>query len=348
MSEFLKIVNFSIDLNTFKLQNISFSINRGDYLCIIGPTGAGKTILLESILGFYKPKYGKIFFKSKDITNLPPEKRNIGIIYQDYALFPHLSVEKNIEYGLKHKDFNKVKKIAEILGIQELLDRFPDSLSGGEKQRVAMARALIVEPELLLMDEPFSALDVQTKSKLRKLIRDIRDKLNLTVIHITHDLDDVWALANKVAIIKEGKLIQFGTLDEIMFKPASEFVAKFTGTNVLNGKVIKIENDLTVLKIDGFEIASVDRGRIGENVKIAIRPENIILFKEKPENLSARNVLAGKYEDYFIENKVCHVIINLGSTRIKALLTIAAFEEFNFKRGDLVYVVVKATNVRIV
>ncbi len=345
---FLEIKNLSIDLKTFQLKDVSFSLRKGDYLCIIGPTGAGKTILLESIIGIYKPAYGKIYINGKDITNLPPEKRNIGIIYQDYALFPHFPVKKNIEYGLKQKNSKKIDKICSLLGISHILERMPESLSGGEKQRVALARALVVEPQLLLMDEPFSALDNQTRFKIRQLIRGIVEKLNITVIHITHDFDDVWALANKIAIIKDGKLLQFGILEEIMFKPKNEFVAEFLGTNVLEGVVKDIKNNLTYISINGEEISSIDKAEVGKNVKIAIRPESIIIFKNKPDHLSARNVINAEFEDYFIENKICHVILKIGKFRVKAILTLPTFEEFNFKKGDKVYLIIKATNVRII
>ena len=346
--KYLKIENLSIELKSFRLNNISFDLEKGDYLCIIGPTGAGKTILLESITGIYKLKNGRILLNGSDITNLTPEKRKIGIIYQDYALFPHLNVRKNIEYGSNKKDENKLLNLCKLLKIENLLNRFPETLSGGEKQRVALARALIVEPKLLLMDEPFSALDNQTRFKIRQLLREITKKLDLTVIHITHDFDDVWALANKIAIIKEGNLIQFGTIEDIMFRPKNEFVAEFTGTNILNGKVVKVKNNLTFIDVNGELISSIDKAEIGENIKIAIRPESIILFKKEPKNLSARNVIIAKYEDYFVENKVCHVVLQIGNFKIKALLTISAFEEFNFKKGDKVYLIIKATNVRII
>ncbi|ACV24967.1 ABC transporter related [Methanocaldococcus fervens AG86] len=183
---FLEIKNLSIDLGEFKLIDVNLEIEKGDYLTIIGPTGSGKSILLETIAGFYKPKNGKIFLEGEDITNLPPEKRNMSIVYQDYVLFPHKTVFENIAYGLKKKikDKDKIKeevnRISELLNISHLLHRKPGTLSGGEQQRTALARALVVKPKLLLMDEPFSALDVKTKENLRKLVKKaVRMKLNV-------------------------------------------------------------------------------------------------------------------------------------------------------------------------
>ena len=351
MKNFLKIENLSIELKTFTLKNVSFSLEKGDYLTIIGPTGAGKTILLETIIGFYKPQKGKIIIQEKDITNVAPESRNIGIIYQDYLLFPHLTVKKNIEYGITNKDYNTNKEIIEIcniLKIDNLLDRFPGTLSGGEKQRVALARALVVKPKLLLMDEPFSALDIHTKIKIRQLVREVVAKFNITVIHITHDFDDVWALSNKIAIIRDGELIQFGLTEQIMFKPKNKFIAEFTDTNIVEGKVEKIKNNLSFISIGSNVIKSIDIAKVGEKVKVAIRPESIILFKEKPENLSARNVLNVKFVDYFIENRVYHIILSADGIKLKAILTSSAFEDLELKKGDNVKAIIKATNVRIV
>ncbi len=347
-NKFFQIKNLSVDLKLFKLKNISFAINKGDYLSIIGPTGAGKTILLESILGVYKNIQGAIFLKGKDITHTPLEKRNIGIIYQDYALFPHLTVMKNIGYSIKNKDSNRIFEISRHLNISHLLDRYPDTLSGGEKQRVAMARALIIRPELLLMDEPFSALDYTTKSEIRKLIGEIAKKFNITIIHITHDFDDVWSLANKVAIIKSGNLLQFGSLEEIMFKPKNHFIAKFTDTNLFEGVVINKASDLTFINADGFILSSIDNAQIGEKVKVAVRPENIVIFKKKPVDQSARNVITAYYEDYFVEKNIYHIILKINNKKIKAFLTKNAFEEFNFEKERKVFLIIKATTVRII
>ncbi len=348
---FFQIKNLSIDLKTFQVKNVSFSIDKGDYLCIIGPTGAGKTVLLESIIGICKTNSGNIILNQKDITKLPPEKRGIGIIYQDYALFPHFSVKKNIEYGLnsKHADSdNKILEICRLLKIDQLLNRLPDTLSGGEKQRVALARALVAEPELLLMDEPFSALDLQTRLNIRQLVKKISKKLNITVIHITHDFDDIFTLAAKIGIIRDGRLIQFGTKEEVLSKPETNFAAEFVGTNILEGKVADYKNGLTIIDFNGTMIKSIDKKAIGESIKFAVRPENIILFKKLPENLSARNVIVGEFVEHIILNNVCYVILKLSNFKIKALLTISAFEEFGFKKGDKVFLIIKATNVRIV
>ena len=218
---FIEIKNLSIDLGEFKLTDFNLSVKKGEFVVIIGPTGSGKSVVLESIAGFYKPKEGKIFINGKDVTHIPPEKRGISIVYQDYMLFPHMSVYKNIAYGIKKKIKDKqrideeVKKIAEKLGIKHLLHRLPSTLSGGEAQRVAIARAIVVKPKLLLMDEPFSALDINTKNEVRKLIKKLTKKYEITTLHVTHDLEDVSLLADKVVVIKNGRLLKVETSDKL-------------------------------------------------------------------------------------------------------------------------------------
>lgn len=346
---FFEVKNLSIDFKTFIIKDISFKINKGDYFCIIGPTGAGKTVLLETIVGIYKPKTGRIVLNDRDITNIFPEKRKIGMIYQDYALFPHLTARENIAYGLKDKDEDRINEISKLLNIEKILDRLPETLSGGEKQRVSFARALIVNPDLLLMDEPFSALDINTKLKLRRLIKNVSEKLNLTIIHITHDLDDVWTLAKKVAIIKDGEFLQFGKINEIMDKPHSSFVADFVGTNILNAVIIEKRQNLTLLNIDGKSLTSIDENcNVGDSVKVAIRPENIILFNKRPSGLSARNIIEAYIEDYFIEGRVVFVMLRLREQIFKAVLTLNSFEELNLKHGGIIFLIIKATTVRII
>jgi len=218
---FIEIKNLSIDLGEFKLTDFNLSVKKGEFIVIIGPTGSGKSVVLESIAGFYKPKEGKIFINGKDVTHIPPEKRGISIVYQDYMLFPHMSVYKNIAYGIKKKIKDKqrideeVKKIAEKLGIKHLLHRLPSTLSGGEAQRVAIARAIVVKPKLLLMDEPLSALDINTKNEVRKLIKKLTKKYEITTLHVTHDLEDVSLLADKVVVIKNGRLLKVKTPDKL-------------------------------------------------------------------------------------------------------------------------------------
>jgi molybdate transport system ATP-binding protein len=351
---FLKIEDLHLKLGDFFLRGVFLDLQRKDYLAVIGPTGAGKTLLLESIIGFWKPDKGRIYLEGKDITDELPEKRRIGIVYQDYALLPHFTVYENIAYGLKKKEkqkehiHEKVNRMAAALQIDHLLRRTPTTLSGGEQQRVALARALIVEPRLLLMDEPLSALDPQTRREARSLLRKTLSKSNTTVIHITHDLDDAWALANKVAIFKDGKLLQFGPLQEVFHCPASRFVADFVGATMLEGTVEERKEGVTIINVDGFSLASLDDSLPGESVGIAIRPENIVVCKSIPKDISAQNVIRAKVEEILSEGTTCVLCLKTNHTVFSVFVANNAVERLDLKQNDTVYAVIKASNVRIV
>ena len=230
----LSLENLQIYAGDFQLGAISFVIHPGDYCIIAGETGAGKSLLLESIIGVQRCHGGRIYLDGQEITHMLPEYRGIGIIYQDHALFPHLNVFDNIAFGLKKriqkkKRAEKVNSMADALKIDHLLRRSIENLSGGEKQRVAIARALVVRPRLLLMDEPFSALDPVTRQKMRRLMKQVIKKHEMTVLHISHDPADIWMLANKLAYLHEGRLLQCDTVTSVLERPAHEKIGEFLG-----------------------------------------------------------------------------------------------------------------------
>ncbi len=348
----LDIEDLHINLGEFYLEGVSFSLEKGDYLNIIGPTGAGKTILLESIIGFWRPDKGCICLEGKDITDELPERRRIGIVYQDYALLPHFTVFKNIAYGLKKIEKTgidaKVKALAISLHIDHLLHRKPDTLSGGEQQRVALARALAVKPRLLLMDEPFSALDPQTRKEARRLLKKAIQERGTTVIHITHDLDDAWALANRVGIFKEGKLLQFGTLEDVFNRPGSEFIADFVGANILEGKVKASEAGGSTVGVNGFNLVCSGEAKVGSVVRVAIRPENIVVTKESPADPSASNALTAVLEGVLNEGQTCVLHLRSCETVLNVLVANNALERLDLREGDDVYAMIRHDNVKIV
>ncbi len=231
----LVIKNIHVHLGDFQLQNISFSVQPGEYRIIIGPTGTGKTMLLETIAGLHRPRSGTIVLDDQDITRTPPEQRDIGIVYQEYALFPHLTVFENIAFGLVLQKINKktraekVQEMATFLGIEHLLQRSQCHLSGGERQRVALARTLVMRPSVLLLDEPLSAVDSRTRDQLRAVLSRINQQLKLSIIHVTHDLSEAFVLGDTMTVMHRGKILQNGTPKTILKAPLTRLVAELLG-----------------------------------------------------------------------------------------------------------------------
>ncbi|MCG7853101.1 MAG: ATP-binding cassette domain-containing protein, partial [Methanosarcinaceae archaeon] len=258
----IQIENVSKYLGEFKLNDINLHIKEGEYFVLLGPTGSGKTILLETIAGIYQPDKGRIFKKGVDITNFLPMDRSISMVYQDYMLFTHLTVEKNIGFGLhqKKKSKNEIKKkvndVADLLDISHLLGRYPVTLSGGEQQRVAIARAVVTEPEALLLDEPLSAVDARTTERLREELKKIHRLTKMTIIHVSHSFEEAFSLGDRIAVMRQGEIIQVGKPDIVFRKPNSEFIADFVGVdNLFRGTSI-VRNYISEIRTNGIFILS--------------------------------------------------------------------------------------------
>lgn len=255
----LDLNNISLKLGTFSLKDITFRVNKGDYFVLVGVSGAGKSLILESIAGLIIPANGSVSLNGRDITHEKINKRSVGLVFQDHAVFPHMSVRQNLAYSLHSRAIGKnekeklIKEIAKKLEITALLDRRPGTLSGGELQRVSLARTLIQQPEILLLDEPLASLDVQLRSELRSFLR----KLNAsgqTIIHVTHDYNEAVSLATRIAVVHNGSIIQVGTPGDIFTKPASAFAAKLSGIqNFYSARLVQtnparvlVENKITL------------------------------------------------------------------------------------------------------
>lgn len=318
----LELKNIYLQAGNFELKDITFRVERGEYLTILGPSGAGKSTLLELIAGFRKPLRGRIFFNGNDITDLPPEKRGFAVVYQDYLLFPHLTVFENIAFGLKKLIKEKpalrreVLKIAKELGVEHLLDKKTDLLSGGERQRVAIARALVVKPKLLLMDEPFSALDGLTKERLRKLVKETVKKHNTTVVQITHDPLDALELSDRVILLKEGQILENLPTRWFFNCPKTRFAEEFVQTNTLEGIVGEISPEGVLVKVDGTPLRIKnfrEQLRKGQKVKVCFRPEAVSL--KKGENTLKVSVKEVSEKGFFYE-----VVFSFKGKALKALL----------------------------
>lgn len=360
---FLEVNDLNVDLGEFYLKNASLSLEKQEYLVLIGPTGSGKSVLLETIAGFYQANSGKVLLNGKDITNLSPENRGISIVYQDNVLFPHMNVFDNIAYGLKKKTEDKesigskVQKMAELLKIEHILHRNPGTLSGGEIQRAAIARSLIVDPHILLMDEPFSALDVRTHSSLTALIKQVVKNHQTTCIHVTHNFSDVWNLAEKVAVMKEGQILQQGRVKDVFSKPSHSFVADFVGVqNILEGTVtgkenlsaeIRINQNIIIYSADEHYLEKKSDFKDPEKVLVAIRPENIIFSNQLFES-SIRNQIKGIVREIIEIGPTVWIEVDVKGTIFKGMLTPSSFELLNIQKGKEIYLSFKSLNVKII
>lgn len=348
----LEVHDLEVRLPEFHLEGVSLRLDAGDYLTIIGPTGAGKTIFLESLVGFWQPDRGRILLDGRDITRELPELRQIGIVYQDYALMPHMTVHRNIAYGLKRRPpagrDSAVRQMAASLHIDHLLHRKPATLSGGEQQRVALARALIAEPRLLLMDEPFSALDRQTRREARLLLKQAVRERGTTVVHITHDLDDAWAFADKLAVFKGGHMLQFGTLGEVFNRPCSPFVAEFVGVGLLPGTVQAGGNGHSRITIGGACLTSLDPARAGDRVTVAIRHEAVRLQKEPPVSPNGFNVVEALVGRVMPEGPAFMVDMHFGRHVLQALVPRSPLKRLAPREGDRLYALIRNEHVKIV
>ena len=253
----LKNISFSFG-NTLAVDDISLKVEEGSFTTLLGPSGCGKTTLLRLISGFLEPKSGEILIDGVNQAGIEVNERKVGMVFQDYALFPHLSVEQNIAYGLKilgtpgREIKPQVLDMAAALGIGSLLKRFPNELSGGQQQRVALARSLVLKPKILLMDEPLSSLDTKLRTKVRDELKEIQQKLKITTVYVTHDQEEALSLSTKIAVLNEGKLLQEGSPREIYFAPKNEFTADFVG----KANIIKKGSDKLMIRPEWFEIAN--------------------------------------------------------------------------------------------
>ncbi len=270
---------------TTALNKIDLVIEPGELFFLLGPSGCGKTTLLRSIAGFYNVDEGAIHFDDKDVTTLAPHKRNTGMVFQSYALWPHMTVAQNVAFGLKERKVPKseikerVGKALESVRMEGYGDRKPNELSGGQQQRVALARALVLRPNCLLLDEPLSNLDAKLRNEMRLEIRRVCKEHNLTTVYVTHDQKEALSIADRIAVLEDGKIHQVGTPQELYRRPKNKFVAHFIGeTNFVEGKVIDVGGGMCSIEtqlglVSGVLPGSTDAPAIGEIVHAAIRPE---------------------------------------------------------------------------
>jgi molybdate/tungstate transport system ATP-binding protein len=341
----LALKGISKRLGTFELPALDLSVADGDYFVLLGPSGVGKTVLLEVIAGLMRPDGGSIHWRKRDVTYLPPESRGFAIVYQDYALFPHMTVLGNITFGLRTRGVSRseakawAQKIARLVGVDDILGRWPVTLSGGEQQRVALARALTVEPELLLLDEPLSAVDLRMRRDLRVLLKRLHHELGATFLHVTHDVDEALQLGDRIGVMLDGRLEQVGTPEELFQRPTNAAVADFLGMrNILRATAA---ND-GLCSVDG---ASLHVGVRPEPYRyIWIRPEEILL-SATPFDSSARNQLSCTVASWEYHDMLVLVQLACRELKLSVLVTYASFDELALMEGSAVYATFKSSAV---
>jgi putrescine transport system ATP-binding protein len=309
--------------NITAVNNVDLDIYRGELFCLLGGSGCGKSTLLRMLSGFETPTSGNISIDGIDMSDVPPYERPTNMMFQNYALFPHMTVEKNVAYGLKQNKISgneieqRVNEILTLVEMQDYKKRKPQQLSGGQKQRVALARALVKQPKLLLLDEPLAALDKKLREQTQFELMNIQDKVGITFVVVTHDQEEAMTLSTRIAVMNEGQFIQTGTPTEIYEFPETRFVADFIGSaNMLEGKIIEDGSDHIRVATELGEIY-IDHGqpvREGSRVWIAIRPEKIHLSKE-PANKKGPNQASGHVDDigYLGNTSIYKVRLESGS-----------------------------------
>ena len=313
---------------TVAVDHASFGVKKGEFFSLLGPSGCGKTTLLRMLAGFERPDEGRIFLDGKDITDLPPNKRSVNTVFQNYALFPHLSVFDNIAFGLKvarkPKDEieREVEKMLRLVQMEDRADHFPNQISGGQKQRVAIARALVNRPRVLLLDEPLAALDLKLRQRMLLELDLIHDEVGITFLYVTHDQGEAMSLSDRIAVMHSGVCEQIARPAEVYEAPKTSFVASFIGdTNFFDGTVSSCpEPNYCKLAISGFAevLCYNDKQKtVGDRVNLSVRPEKFRISVDPPAAGAARlNVLRAKVEDIIYSGNHTNYWVSVGSRRV--------------------------------
>lgn len=365
----LEIKHIHVSFPGFSLEDICVGLEKGEYLVLLGVSGAGKTVLLEVLAGLVKPASGQVLLNGKDITRQRIQERGIGLVYQDLSLFPHMTVAGNIAYPMKTRIHGRDRINEEVLslagqtGIPHLLDRYPGTLSGGEAQRVALARTLASNPEVLLLDEPLANLDVKLKAELRSLLRRIH-RSGKTMIHVTHDFMEAATLATRVAVIEKGRLIQYGKPEEVFRHPATEFVARFSGVKNLfpctltDGNIVSrsvspadgmappADPGLTrAICTNGLELFFVGQAR--EKSGFVMVPQEDILLSENRLDSSAVNQLQGIVKEVYLSGQGVELVVDAGLEMVVSVSR-SSREKLRLEPGRNVWLSFKASAVRFI
>ena len=328
----------------YAVRDVNLSVAEGELLTLLGPSGCGKSTTLRMIAGFEEPDEGTISIAGRDVTHVLPNKRGIGFMFQNYALFPHLSIFENVAYGLRVQgkaEAEIVRQVADVLdlvGLAKYERQQPHQLSGGEQQRVALARAVVFQPKVLLFDEPLSNLDAKLRVEMREQIRSLQKRIGITTVYVTHDQEEAMAISDRIAVMERGEVVQDGTAQDLYYKPATEFVARFIGrTNLMNGRVAAAGD----VEVEGLRIALAVAKPVGSVVRLVVRPEMIDMTAGTAGEPGVGRIL----QRTFLGEKTDYDIL-LGGTKLQVCRS-DAFRTGTFDVGDDVRIGVDPANIHL-
>ncbi|NHJ03637.1 MAG: ABC transporter ATP-binding protein [Candidatus Heimdallarchaeota archaeon] len=336
--------------DSIAIEDISFYLEEGKLLTLLGPSGSGKTTILRLIAGLIELDTGKILFDGEDVSKIPTEDRNIGFVFQSYALFPHLPVAENIAFGLETRKWSKeeiisrVKEMLELVGLQGKGKRFPRELSGGEKSRVALARALAPKPSLLLLDEPLSALDMNLKENLRQVIRNIQQKVQVSTIYVTHDQTEAMEISDQIIVLDKGKIIESGSPKQIYLEPKRKFTAEFLGiSNLIEGITSKgKENFILETSFGKLDLPEINVNN-NQNLTIAIFPEHLELNKKKIGN---KNEFPAEVIQLSFGGSITSLTVQLDGEEMEIHFS-SSRTKYQFKKGERVFITIPLNSIKV-
>lgn len=348
---YLAIRDLSVGFRQFRLQDISLCLEKGQTLVLLGPSGSGKSVLLETIAGFHVPATGRVELDGRNITSLPPEERGLGFMFQDYALFPHLTVKQNIAFGVRwnREADRRVNEALELVNVRHLIERRPATLSGGEKQRVALARALAIEPKLFLFDEPLSALDATMREELRVELRRLLRSLKATSLYVTHDHIEALVLADVLAVIRNGVIQQVDDPLHLFAHPVDAWVAQFLGMQVLQPERIQLAGSGRVRTRVGDATleAAVREGVVPETARLVFRPEDVHLERLNDEVPPLEGALSAVVEAVVPLGPLFRIDLSAVAS-FSALLSRQEYQRLGLKTGEAVVARFEATDLLLV
>jgi len=337
------------------LDNVSLTIGEGEFMTFLGPSGCGKTTCLRLISGFEQPTTGQILIGGQDVSNDPPYKRNVNQVFQSYALFPHLTVRENIEFGLRMKKMSsaRIKELVDwdiaVTSLQGMEDRKPAQLSGGQRQRVALARAIVCEPKVLLLDEPLSALDAKLRTQMRTELKNLQKRLGITFIFVTHDQEEALSMSDRIAVMNKGRIEQVGTAAEIYHYPRTEFVAGFIGeTNIVEAEVLESRDGKLLCRLEGgVELWIAGSGTVpGSKMLVSLRPEKIHLHRQPPAG--AENIFRGRITSEVFKGAVDDLtLVTDGGLELGALMANEGESGPEFHEGEQVWCTVHPRDISL-